>query len=94
MGGLVAETCGNCNYWDTTGFGLRYGPKPGVVYPSAWKVALVGQCRLVAKHWFPESPDKPISLIGTEHTRYPVSELIAVVTRREFGSNQFQPVLK
>lgn len=69
-------TCGNCKHWDTTGFGL----------PDK---AEVGQCKLVARHWFPTSPEKPIAMNGIEHTRWPVSMLIAVITRREFGCNQF-----
>ena len=77
------ETCGNCKYWDTSGFGLR----------KAWgsnKASLVGQCQLVARNWYPYSSDKMIALKGIGHTRWPSSELIAVITRREFGCSQFK----
>lgn len=83
-------TCGDCKHWDTNGFGLRNDPKLNTSYPFAWKVASVGRCKLVARQWSPESADKMISLSGIEHTRWPVSELIGVVTRREFGCNQWR----
>jgi hypothetical protein len=64
---------------------LRNGPETGV-----HKAAMVGQCTLVARHWYPYSPDKMIALNGTGHAHWPGSELIAVITRREFGCNQFR----
>ncbi len=78
------ETCGNCKHWDTTGFGLRDGPKTGV-----HRAALVGKCQLVAWHWYPYSPNKMIALSGTKLACLG-SDLMAVITRREFGCNQFQ----
>lgn len=84
-GTLTTETCCNCKHWDTSGFGLRNGPKTGV-----HRAATVGQCTLVARHWYPYSPDRMIALKGTEHARWPGSELIAVITRREFSCNQFK----
>ncbi len=77
------ETCGNCKHWDTTGFGLRkdWGSQ---------KAAQVGKCQLVARSCFPYSPDKMIALTGTEFARWPGSKLIAVITRRKFGCNQFK----
>lgn len=83
------KICGNCKFWDTTGFGLRDGPKPGTTYPLAWKVASVGKCNSVARNWLPESADKMILLKGLEHTRWPLSGLILVITRREFGCSQW-----
>lgn len=76
-------TCGDCKYWDTAGFGMPDRPFGAV------PLAKVGKCKLVARHWFPKSPNKMISLSGIEHTQWPVSELISVITRREFGCNQF-----
>ncbi len=78
------EICGNCKHWDTDGFGLR----------TAWggnKASSVGKCHLVARHWYPYSPDKMIALCGVEHAGSPGSSLISVITRREFGCNQFKP---
>lgn len=80
------ETCGNCKHWETAGFGLREGSAKGI-----HRAALVGKCQLVARDWWPYSPDKMIALNGIEHVRWPASELIAVITRREFGCNQFKP---
>lgn len=80
------KICGNCKYWDTTGFGMREGPETGI-----HRAANIGICTLVARCWYPESINKMISLNGVEHTHWPVSELIAVITRREFGCNQFKP---
>ena len=77
-------TCGNCKHWNVTGFGLHDGS-----VTSTHKVTSIGECQLVARDWFPESADKMISLRGLEHTRFPVSGIIAVVTRRGFGCNQF-----
>lgn len=68
------EICGNCKHWNTLGFNRR-------------EISNVGECNLVARHWYPPSPDKMISLKGTEHSRWP--QLISVITRREFGCNQF-----
>ena len=80
------EKCGDCKHWDTSGFGLRNGSQQG-----PFKQANVGKCVKVSRHWYPESSKKMISLAGIEHTRWPVSELISVITRREFGCNQFEP---
>jgi len=77
------ETCGNCKHWDTSGFGLR----------ESWgseKATSVGTCTLVARRWYPPHSDKMIALNGTEHAHWPGSELIAVITRRDFGCNQFK----
>ena len=76
-------TCGDCQYWDTAGFGLRDGPAWG-----SHRLATVGICKKVARLWDYDDPDKMIALIGTEHSKY--SQLIEVVTRREFGCNQFK----
>lgn len=80
----TVETCGDCKHWDTAGFGFRedWGSQ---------KASLVGTCRLVSRSWYPTSDKKMISLMGTEHARWPGSKLIAVITRREFGCNQFKP---
>ena len=78
------ETCGNCKHWDTTGFGLRNGSEFGV-----HKAASMGKCQLVARDWYPYSPDKMIALNGVQYVCWPASEVIAVITRREFGCNQF-----
>ncbi len=78
------KTCGDCKHWDTAGFGMldkQFGVTP---------LAKVGKCHIVAKCWYPYSKDKMIALTGVEHTHWPVSELIGVITRREFGCNQFQ----
>lgn len=80
------EICGNCKHWDTTGFGLRNGTETGVN-----QAAQVGECQLVARNWYPYLPNKLIALKGTEHVHWPGSSLIAVITRREFGCNQFKP---
>lgn len=79
------ETCGDCAYWDTTGFGLRNSSGR-----DAHKQTIVGKCGKVALHWSPESPDKMIAMSGIEHVRWPASELISVITRREFGCNQWE----
>ena len=83
LGNKAVETCGNCKHWDTDGFGLRedWGSQ---------KAAQVGKCQLVARNCFPYSADKMIALIYTEYAGSPGSELIAVITRREFGCNQFK----
>ena len=73
------EHCGNCKHWDTWGFGL----------PDK---ADVGQCNLVARDWYPMRPTKMIALKSIEHVRGLASELIEVVTRREFGCNQFESI--
>lgn len=68
--------CSDCKHWNTTGFGTD-------------KSATVGKCDLVARNWYPYREDKKIALSGTGHAK-PMSEgLIFVVTRREFGCNQW-----
>ena len=78
------ETCGNCKHWDTTGFGFRNGSEKG-----PYRRADVGKCQLVVRSWWPISENKMIALNGTEHARW-ACELISVITRREFGCNQFK----
>ena len=68
------ETCGSCKYWDTWGFGER-------------KNTGLGKCNLVSRSWYPPKLDKMISLIANEYSRAPA--LTGVVTRREFGCNQW-----
>jgi len=82
----LKANCGECVHWNTTGFGTRDTNQVFGVH----RLAVVGKCERVAKNWYPYSEDRPIALNGIEHTRWPVSELISVITRREFGCNQFK----
>ena len=70
------ETCGDCAFWDTAGYGVR-------------KDAIQGKCTLVAQHNSYQIDGPIIALTNTEHSKAP--GLIAVITRRHFGCNQHAP---